>query len=99
MSEFDFLDEVPSGKPPAEEFKDRRMTVLITESRLGGDYVLIPARSFSEFYPKGTVCFLPEEIDFMLKLNDHEAQMAYSLKKKMGGNLKIEKEQLCLETS
>lgn len=56
---------------------------------LGGRIVIVPNKE-SAAQHRGAVCYLPEEVRYLLGLGDHEAQMFHELKFKFGGFIDVE---------
>lgn len=87
LSILDDLPEEPVDRIKA--FRKLNMGGVIEGSSLG-PIALVSSKEFAKEFPD-VVCYLPEEIDYLLLQDDHTATVIHRTKK-MGGFLEIKKE-------
>lgn len=85
--EFSDFDDLP--KDLVEEFKKLNAGVLISESSLGGEIAIVPnEKMISAFHY--AICYLPEEMNFLLSFSDEKAKSVHSMKRRFDGTLRVE---------
>lgn len=80
MSHLLFLDILDED---IKKFRDAGVSYVIEESSLGPKVVLIPQKEDASMFPDA-ICYLPEEIPYLLSLTDEEAKNLNVLKRVKG---------------
>lgn len=87
--DFSDFDDLPEDRITA--FRKLKAGGLLVGSSLEGSVALISDRRFESDFP-GAVCYLPEEMNFLLSLSDEDVKKVHSMKRKFDGFFEIGKD-------
>jgi hypothetical protein len=88
VDDFSIFDDLPEDL--AADFRKLKGSCLIEGSSLEGLIALVSSKVRAVDFSYA-ICYLPEEVSFLLSLPEGQAKTVHAMKKRMGGFLEIGK--------